>query len=717
MDGCHTTQEAYFSTSSIVAIDKSDINSLITYVNSGQTTTLVQSYDQAAQLSDCKEHMKTADVSAMRTSLYTTVQTYSEPPTTYTTTYILNPCRPVILFPEEFFNVVGAGCYGQAMLDPPTILNPYAALKTPSPAPAQETKSTDPETTKAAPSMFNPIAPLETGALSDPPARATATLFSAPKDPKSKDASAHEAPAQTPLPHSQKPSESGSEHQDSQQTAQLAKPPSSRQKEDPVEFTIASQTFRLVASGSGVVAEGHTIAPSDPAVTVSGQQVTLDHSKFVVGTHTIKLDPSPSDAGPTEDPVAPQRSNSGVVQEPAVMTIEGNQYTAAPSRSEIHIDGQTIRPNAPAVTVNNQPVSLDNSQHPIIGSETHHLDSALVPAATSSPISQGSVPSPSSSNAVRPQIITVDGNTLSIALSGDGIVISEQTVHPKSPAITINNQPISVDENSHLIIGTQTHDIPTPAPATSTSASIQGNYILTLPSATLTIQSSGNFITLSDQTVSLDAAPTTLSNGQTVSYGANGLVINDQTYTPQPPPSQAILTLPEDTITIKSGASAVTIGDQIINSGAKATTLSDGKTVSLGSQGVVVGGNTYGVPSAAATTADGNNIGEQIIKGLGGAGGGVVSQKPGSSSSDTGDEASRKISAASKTTPTATEVLTMSSEGASITGTAGATEISDVDEPTSASVGATTQDSVAGSLISRCGPLVYIAGGVGVWML
>jgi len=90
-------------------------------------------------------------------------------------------------------------------------------------------------------------------------------------------------------------------------------------------------------------------------------------------------------------------------------------------------------------------------------------------------------------------------------------------------------------------------------------------------------------------------APGTIVSGTSVSLGSQGLVIGSSTYAPPKQQSAAVYTIGGETL-IAAPSSAVLVAGQTLSISGPAVTIS--KTVmSLGSAGLVVGSKTYKIPT------------------------------------------------------------------------------------------------------------------------
>ena len=174
-------------------------------------------------------------------------------------------------------------------------------------------------------------------------------------------------------------------------------------------LTVAGQT--LTPSPAGFAIGGHSVLPGGPAVTVDGSTISLA-SKSNVLTVNGKTSPLPP------VPATP------------IITLAGQAITPAPTG--FAIEGSSILPGGPAVTLDGSTFSLASSGRSnalIVNGKTTSLPSTPLSAFT-----------------VGSQVFTA---------APTGLKIGTQSVFPGAPAVIVNGTPISMD-SSQLIIGTST---------------------------------------------------------------------------------------------------------------------------------------------------------------------------------------------------------------------------------------------------------------------
>lgn len=116
----------------------------------------------------------------------------------------------------------------------------------------------------------------------------------------------------------------------------------------------------------------------------------------------------------------------------------GNEVITADSASHYVVDGQTLAPGAPAITVSGTPISLaPSSAYVAVGSSTIPLQDE---------------------NTLSPSTIVVNGQVIT-ANSASQFVVGGQTVTPGAPAVTIDGTPVSVpvDVLPFITVGSQAY--------------------------------------------------------------------------------------------------------------------------------------------------------------------------------------------------------------------------------------------------------------------
>lgn len=167
-----------------------------------------------------------------------------------------------------------------------------------------------------------------------------------------------------------------------------------------------SQTAAIDSSGYSVA--GKFLKPGGPAITVSGAMISLGLSNLVIGTKTLPL----ATTSPSE----------------STIVIAGQTFIAYPTG--FLIDGNSLSPGGPAITISGTLISLGFSQIQI---GTHNF-----PLTTPLPVTA-------------PSVLTIEGKTFTANPSGFSIGGAELSFG--APRITISGTPISLG-SAVIVIGT-----------------------------------------------------------------------------------------------------------------------------------------------------------------------------------------------------------------------------------------------------------------------
>lgn len=221
-------------------------------------------------------------------------------------------------------------------------------------------------------------------------------------------------------------------------------------------IAVGSQQISQNAASQYVVA-GQTITPGAPPITVSGTPISLNSAatQVVIGSNTLDLTPATA---------------------PPLLSFDSQIFTAN-SASDYIIDGQTLVPGAPALTISNTPISLapDGSKvviggstetlRPgptlpplIIGSQTFTANEAgayIIGSQTLTPGASGIVvPGSLLAPGASASVFTVAGQVFTAnptAFSIDGTTISAG-----GPGVTISGIPVALQASGLLDVGKST---------------------------------------------------------------------------------------------------------------------------------------------------------------------------------------------------------------------------------------------------------------------
>ncbi|MCJ1263802.1 hypothetical protein MMC22_003672 [Lobaria immixta] len=189
-------------------------------------------------------------------------------------------------------------------------------------------------------------------------------------------------------------------------------------------FAVGGHTF--TAEPNGFALMGSTLLPGGAAITVSGTPISLASSgALIIGSSSINL--------------AGQQSALNV------FTAGGLIFTA--ESSAVVVDGTTLLPGGPAVTISGTPISLKAGK-----------DSGVLVIGTSSI----SLPPYSST----PKIFTV--GSLTFTAQSSGVVIDGSTLVPGGPGATISGTSVSIHTGvSGLVVGSRRVPLATGASTTT----------------------------------------------------------------------------------------------------------------------------------------------------------------------------------------------------------------------------------------------------------
>ena len=330
------------------------------------------------------------------------------------------------------------------------------------------------------------------------------------------------------------------------------------QPSDPFVTTIAGQP--ITAAPGAVEAAGTTLHPGIPGVTLDGTAVSLDTANhLVIGSKTIALsdenrNPGKLILGGTSDQSSPN------VAEPFITTIAGHAITAAPNA--VNVAGTTLHPGDPGMTVDGTKVSLDSTNHLVIGSKTIPLTSES--AGLGSLIFGGlNYPSTSDDDAAPPFVTTVAGQVITAA--SNAVMVAGATLYPGDPGMRIDGTIISLDTADHLIVGSKTITLPTSGNYDPNSANNDNAHPFITTVANQAITAAPTAVTFAGTTL-LPGAPAKKINGTLVSLNRFGqLIVGEKTISlPSPSASGGVGTNFFYSSSLWNGSSNVTnTGDGI----------------------------------------------------------------------------------------------------------------------------------------------------------
>jgi len=187
-----------------------------------------------------------------------------------------------------------------------------------------------------------------------------------------------------------------------------------------------------------------------------------------------------------------------------------------------------------------------------------------------------------------PPVVAIGSQTFT-ALPSGGFAIADSTVHANDPAITIQGVPVSLG-HSALVAGSSTVLLPTGS----------SNGVFTAAGHTFTPQAESGII-VAGNTLSINGPAATVS-GIAVSLASSGLVIGSQTFavptamTNPEPSANSVFTAAGHAFTPQPGPAVIVAGNALSINGPAATV--SGTAVSLASSGLVIGSQTFAIPTA-----------------------------------------------------------------------------------------------------------------------
>ena len=333
--------------------------------------------------------------------------------------------------------------------------------------------------------------------------------------------------------------------------------------------------YIITVQANGIVVAGKTLHPGDLGITVAGSPISLGFSEFVFGDQT-EIFPSPTT-------FATLPSQTIVNGEPIIL-----------ASGSIIVDGTTMKPGDPSITIHGQAVSLGASEF-AVGDVTASL-------ALAAPIITG-----------ESSYTTLNGEVMTLGASD--IAIEGKTLKPGNPPISINGKLISL-ESTVIVVGSITASIKLSGAATTAAPSF-----ITVNGETVAVQASnvvikGSTINAGDTGITID--------GKTVSLGSSRIVVGGVTEairlqgSAAKTSSSSSITFAGETITV--GAGSVLIDGATLTPGGPALNI-DGMTMSLGSSVLIIGTQTTHISLRPAATSSGGSsegIGALIMAGLGG---------------------------------------------------------------------------------------------------
>lgn len=365
-----------------------------------------------------------------------------------------------------------------------------------------------------------------------------------------------------------------------------------------------SYVVSLAPSASAVVVNGITSPIPNPAntgaspiVTINSQATTLgavpglaiDGRNVIAGAPAATIQGVPVSLAPSASAIMVDGSTTPLSPgQTAVISIGSQPITASPT-SQYVLDGRTLVPGAPAITISGTPISVLTAGNGVV-------------------VGESTVAIPDTAGPVLP-VITL-GNQVITANTASQFLVGDQTLVPGAPAITVAAPASALatfgPSPAALTVGVEVF---TPNP---TAFSIDGTVIsaggpgVTVDGTSISLGPSG-VLNIGGSTISLpvnEASPTAYTvggqvfspnptafsiDGTTISAGGPGAVIDGTLVTLGP---SGILEIGSSTISLGLNVaspipSAYTIGNQVFTPNPTAFSI-DGTTISAGGPGVTI---------------------------------------------------------------------------------------------------------------------------------
>ena len=321
----------------------------------------------------------------------------------------------------------------------------------------------------------------------------------------------------------------------------------------PAPLTFEGQT--LTPDNHGVyVVEGKTLIPGGSPIIVHGTSISLESgdARAVIGSSTQTLRRDTTTEG--------------------LLTID-HQTVTADSSGAFTVDGQTLSPNKPAITISGTPLSLISHGLAAVigGSSTQYLNRGTVTTQPRNPV------------------VTLAGHTYTANSQGVYVINGQSITVGQSQLVTLTIPPsgLTTLPSSNPIIKGSSNGIP----------------ILSIAAETITPGPSGFTIptgtgTAAGEATVLPGGPQITVSGTKLSLGTNGmLIVNNATIFV--PPSMSTMSNGNNNANVTAGESGGTVtGSLLTDTGSPVTT---GPFASMTSIGPPTGG-----PAPSASRHHGN---------------------------------------------------------------------------------------------------------------
>ena len=377
----------------------------------------------------------------------------------------------------------------------------------------------------------------------------------------------------------------------------------------PLLTTIESHVLSM--NPSDVAFEGATYSPGGPAMTLSSDLFTL-------------VPDSGSDGKAASDGFNGQASDLQMASTPLVI----GGHTLVYSPSGLVIDGQPLQPGSSALTISNTPISLGSSGFLVFGSSSITLPSQSIFIIGSQTFTTNPTDSPLDAGSISPAgpIETIGGTVITPGSSGILAMGTSKFSLPDNGAFTVAGQLITPNPSAFPIAGTS---ISAGGPAVTVDGTVVslgpsgvlavGSSTFTLPIPTpaasvnqplviagQTITPSGSVFSIAGTTLS-PGGPAVTVNGTMVSLQPSGsLIVGSNTFAL---PTPSLPTYDIGGFSVQAGSSFAVVDGVTIDPGAVGVTVG-GSAVSLelGGKTLDVGSGRFAMPTGAVNGTNGLQV-------------------------------------------------------------------------------------------------------------
>ncbi len=494
-----------------------------------------------------------------------------------------DPCKPLLSVPRTVYNLdpawstCTAGISG--LWDPPRVLQPASGPLTP-----------DPTTTPQAQTVLtSSAAPASAVAPTTP--TATTSAGPAPKPsqviPASSSSRSDADPGSTAEPGANRDSAIIPKQDPSQDPGFFSDSTASTHSEPDIPKNGGLRSFskkptQLQSQNTGPPT-ANLDSPAPPSSPITGSHTALGLPSKGLSVNSAILTAGSTPVTLDNIPVLVATAYAGIgTSRPALANIPSDTPSFNGHQIEVASDGRVI---AAGTTL-----SQGGSGVTISGTEASLGGSGLVIGTSTFAIR-------SSTPAIAPTLPSIGGQQVQVDPHGD-VIVGGTTLSHGGSAATVAGTAVSLGADG-FIIGTSTFVVPTAASA-STLPLVGGQAVQVAPS--------GNVV-VAGTTISPGKAGAIIF-GTPVSLGPNGLIIGHSTFTVAVSPVAPTLPLIGSQRIHPAADGGFVVASTTLQPGAPGTIVS-GTSVSLGSQGLVIGSSTYAPPkqqSAAVYTIGGETL-------------------------------------------------------------------------------------------------------------